>query len=108
MQDMTTRGGRKIPIQPYFGGFILETLTIGMYSDRRNAIREYLQNSFDAVRAAIDGKLISEGETLIAVTVGQDSLVVRDNGAGLSSDIAVSTLTSIGASSKNYRREAGF
>lgn len=37
---------------PYFGGFILETLTVGMYGEARNAIREYIQNGFDSIQRA--------------------------------------------------------
>ena len=36
-----------LPISPFFGGSILETLTIGMYGEARNAICEYIQNGFD-------------------------------------------------------------
>jgi hypothetical protein len=107
-QNTEESSERQITIKPYFGGFILETLTIGMYGDSRNAIREYLQNAFDAVQKAIDDNLIRKGEALITITILDDGLFIRDNGTGLSSDIAVATLTSIGASSKNYRREAGF
>ena len=47
---------------PYFGGFILETLTVGMYGEPRNAIREYIQNGFDSIqRARETGILASDG-----------------------------------------------
>ena len=39
---------KPLKIQPYFGGFVLETLTVGMYGESRNAIREYIQNGFDS------------------------------------------------------------
>ena len=28
-----------VAFEPFFGGFVLETLTIGMYGEARNAIR---------------------------------------------------------------------
>ena len=31
-----------VAVHPFFGGFVLETLTIGMYGESRNAIREYI------------------------------------------------------------------
>ena len=34
---------KPLKIQPYFGGFVLETLTVGMYGESRNAIREYMK-----------------------------------------------------------------
>lgn len=100
--------GRIVPIQPYFGGFILETLTLGMYGESRNAIREYLQNGFDAVRDAVKAGLIKSSQAVVEISMEHDSLIVRDNGIGLRATNAVSTLTSIGASRKDYREEAGF
>jgi hypothetical protein len=37
---------------PHIGAFVLETLTLGMYGEPRHTLREYVQNSFDAIRAA--------------------------------------------------------
>lgn len=100
---------RTVEVKPHFGGFVLETLTIGMYGESRNAIREYVQNAFDSIQRAIyDLELMQPGEGLITVSFGQDELTVRDNGAGLSADIAAGTLTSIGASRKDYTSDAGF
>ena len=42
----------RVEFEPYFGGFVLETLTIGMYGEARNAIREYIQNGFDSIQRA--------------------------------------------------------
>lgn len=100
----------EIQIKPFFGGFVLETLTVGMYGESRNAIREYVQNAFDSVRRShrkVGGQL---DEGLIKITMGEggDSLTIHDNGLGLPRGTAVATLTSIGASSKDYTREAGF
>lgn len=100
---------RTVEVKPHFGGFVLETLTVGMYGESRNAIREYVQNAFDSIQRAIyDLELMQPGEGLITVTFGDDQLTVRDNGAGLSADIAAGTLTSIGASRKDYTSDAGF
>ena len=101
-------GDQSIPVTPFFGGFVLETLTTGMYGETRNAIREYLQNGLDAVMQASDTKLIAPGDARIDVYLEEDTLVVRDNGIGLGKDRAVPTLTSVGASSKDYRHQAGF
>lgn len=106
---MTTSDATKI--KPYFGGFVLETLTVGMYGESRNAIREYIQNGFDSIERAIKHlKLLEAGQGLIQIIMNQseDILIIRDNGAGLSTGIAVETLTSIGASAKNYKTNAGF
>ena len=101
---------RPILVQPYFGGFVLETLTVGMYGESRNAIREYIQNGFDSIQGAIERNLMKAGSGLI--TIGYDSdlngLTIRDNGAGLPTSQASQTLTSIGASRKDFRTDAGF
>ena len=102
---------RPVPVEPYFGSFILETLTVGMYGESRNAIREYVQNGFDSIqRATKELKQLKPGTGLIRVIFGEDrdSLTILDNGAGLPVKVAASTLTSVGASRKDYRFDAGF
>ena len=75
-----------VAFEPFFGGFVLETLTIGMYGEARNAIREYIQNGFDSVQRAVEElKTLKPGEGLIEIELAADrrSLIIRDNGAGL-------------------------
>lgn len=109
---MATQPVRPQPVgfTPYFGGFILETLTIGMYGEARNAIREYIQNGFDSIQRARDLKLLAKDLGKITITMATDkkSLVIRDDGAGLPAVSAVKTLTRIGASSKKHTKNAGF
>ena len=95
---------------PYFGGFILETLTVGMYGQARNAIREYIQNGFDSIlRAREIGVLKPDaGQILITMASDKKSLRIRDDGAGLPAKSAVATLTRVGASTKTHTRNAGF
>lgn len=99
-----------VAVDPYFGGFVLETLTIGMYGETRNAIREYMQNAFDSVQRAIEMGILQPGEGLIALELAEDrnSLRIRDNGAGLSVRTAAETLVRIGASAKSHKKNAGF
>ncbi|BCH13688.1 ATP-binding protein [Mesorhizobium sp. L-2-11] len=102
---------RRVSVQPYFGGFILETLTVGMYGESKNAIREYVQIGFDSIQRAIEElKILQPGEGLIQIIFDADAdgLRIRDNGAGLSTKQAVRTLASIGASNKDYTTDAGF
>lgn len=102
---------RTVEVDPFFGGFILETLTVGMYGESRNAIREYVQNGFDSIRTAIsEHRLLKDGEGLIEIVMHPDGagLTFRDNGAGLSSENAVDVLTAIGASGKSHKSDAGF
>ena len=100
-----------VPFEPFFGGFVLETLTIGMYGESRNAIREYIQNAYDSVRHAIeDLAILGPDAGIIEITLATDSnsLSIRDNGAGLGANRAVKVLTRIGASRKDHRKNAGF
>ncbi|TBG96071.1 ATP-binding protein [Rhizobium leguminosarum] len=107
MADLQT----PVLFDPFFGGFVLETLTIGMYGEARNAIREYIQNSFDSIQRAIEEvKILPAGGGLIQIEMAADkkSLVIRDNGAGLPVKNAAAILTRVGASTKSHRRNAGF
>ncbi len=100
-----------VGFEPYFGGFILETLTIGMYGEARNAIREYIQNGFDSIQRGIDElKIMAPGSGLIQIEMAADrkSLTIRDNGAGLPVKTAAAVLTRVGASGKSHRKNAGF
>ena len=63
-----------VSFEPFFGGFVLETLTIGMYGEARNAIREYIQNGFDSIQRAIDDlKILPAGKGLIEIVLSQDA-----------------------------------
>ena len=99
-----------VAFEPFFGGFVLETLTIGMYGEVRNAIREYIQNGFDSVQRAIDDKLLPADGGLIEIELAADrgSLTIRDNGTGLTVKTAAAVLTRVGASSKSHSKNAGF
>src|SRR3977135_1665272 len=99
-----------VPFKPHFGAFVLETLTLGMYGESRNAIREYVQNSFDSLQQAVHDGLLRESEARVEVTLDEDrsALTIRDNGIGLRTENAVAILASVGASNKDYRRNAGF
>ena len=78
-----------------------------MYGEPRHTLREYVQNSYDAIRAAQRTKFL-KGRGVVHVTVSEDSITIADNGLGVSAAQAISTLTSIGASKKDRERDAGF
>jgi molecular chaperone HtpG len=94
------------------GSFFLETLTTGMYENAFHCIREYVQNSYDAIREAVRTELIKEGEGRVLIAVGatgrNQSLSVRDNGTGIPSQQAFTALVSLGASHKSPMNHAGF
>jgi len=94
------------------GSFFLETMTTGMYERPLHCVREYVQNGQDAIRDAIEARIIKSGEGQILVSVGgtakSPALVVRDNGIGIPLAKAFSTLISLGASRKRPSQHAGF
>ncbi|MBY2941831.1 hypothetical protein HFN97_20540 [Rhizobium laguerreae] len=101
--------GAKLPVTevPHIGAFVLETLTLGMYGEPRHTLREYVQNSFDAIRAARRTRFLDQrGQVDIWIT--PESIRIKDNGLGVRADQAWNTLTSIGASKKDRQRDAGF
>jgi molecular chaperone HtpG len=94
---------------PYIGSFVLETLTTGMYGESRNALREYVQNASDAIMAAVTAGVLKERAAKVEVLLkDDDTLVIRDNGIGIGTASAWGTLTAIGASKKDRKKDAGF
>ena len=96
-----------VPVTPHIGAFVLETLTLGMYGEPRHTLREYVQNSFDSIRAARRMRIL-HGRGKVTITLQSDRIAVLDNGLGVSAAQAWSTLTSVGASKKDRQRDAGF
>jgi hypothetical protein len=101
---------QRVDFKPQFGAFVLETLTLGMYGESRNAIREYVQNSFDSLQEAIGDGLIAQPDARVDISLDEDrnGMTIHDNGIGLRFENAARVLASVGVSSKDYRRNAGF
>src|SRR3546814_19996420 len=77
----------------------------------RDAIREYVQNAFDAIRSSRDGSVALQAPPRIDIVVsesGDGFIQIRDNGASITAERVWETLTSIGSSRKTARRQAGF
>lgn len=98
------------PFSSSIGAFVLDTLTVGMYTDARDAVREYIQNALDGIRlAASQGLIEGDGGTItLWQSPALDQLVISDNGAGIAGASAPSTLLSIGKSLKKIGENAGF
>lgn len=92
------------------GKYTLESLTTGMYSDPKIIYREYIQNSVDALESAVEMNLIEPQSMRIDIVVDAENsyISIRDNGTGIRSDIAVSTLMNIGSSQKRHSNNRGF
>jgi len=89
-----------------FGKYILESLSVGMYSHPLMSLREYVQNSADAIDCLPD---VQHGALIEIVVDGRNrSLTIHDNGIGISSNKAKSTLLNIGCSEKDPTLNRGF
>jgi len=58
-----------VRLTPHIGAFVLETLTLGMYGEPRHTLREYVQNSFDSIRAAQRTRFL-QGRGRVTITFG--------------------------------------
>jgi molecular chaperone HtpG len=93
------------------GKDVIEILTSGMYVSPATIYREYIQNAADSIDAARAQGIVStreRGRVSIEFDHATRSTRLRDNGAGLSSRSAVSTLLSVGASPKRGTQARGF
>lgn len=98
------------PITPVIGKFVIENLTVGMYDDPRCVYREYIQNSADALDKAIAAELIMPQEAAIHIQISKErkSIVIEDNGTGITYSQVVPMLQNIAQSDKEIGREKGF
>lgn len=92
------------------GKYTLESLTTGMYSDPKIIYREYIQNSVDSLEEAIKQNIVSPEDAKIEIIVNEEtsSIIVIDNGVGISSKNASSVLLNIGNSKKRNDTNRGF
>ncbi|RJQ78933.1 MAG: hypothetical protein C4519_11320 [Desulfobacteraceae bacterium] len=92
------------------GAFVLETLTTGMYRNPLDALREYVQNAFDSIRAAERKGIIKSGAGRIRIRISEkdQTLALSDNGLGVSTADITTMIVNIGMSAKNLGTDAGF
>lgn len=93
-----------------FGKNILENLTTGMYSDSRVMYREYVQNSCDAIDAAVNSGIITRKDASIDISVDAEKqeIRIRDNGSGICKEDFVRVLSDIANSDKKRAVDKGF
>ena len=87
---------QKIALEPWeIGGELLDILSRGLYSDSKDAIREYVQNGIDA------------GANKITISVDGPIVVVRDDGTGMDWQ-TLRRARRFGLSDKSSRSNVGF
>jgi len=97
-------------MEPKVGKYILDSLSIGMYSHPLMLIREYIQNSTDAIDEAIRNGFLSIDQARIDIKIdGKNrNLTIKDNGAGISFRNAWNILLDLGNSTKRINENRGF
>ena len=93
---MSTRGNNI-----FVGKDILRLLTTAMYNNPLVVYREYIQNSVDAIESAVN-EGFDKNQAAISVDINHQerSVVIRDNGAGISRRKFRKRMTSLGWSDK--------
>ena len=88
------------------GKHTLESLTTGMYSDPYVVFREYIQNAADSIDEAYKTNLLCNGDDKINISIFplERTVIIEDNGVGISKKLAERTLISIGNSKKSFWR----
>ncbi len=93
------------------GKDIMELLSSSMYINPLTIYREYIQNSVDAIDAAVDAGLLADrqdGRIDVMLDHINRRAIVRDNGIGLSQENFAARLTSFGDSMKRGTSARGF
>ena len=87
----------------FIGKDILRLITTAMYSDPLVVYREYIQNAVDAIDCAVKAGF-DKDQGMVRVTLDRNarSIVVRDNGAGISASSFRRCMTSVGWSEKKH------
>ena len=98
----------KAPVE--IGHEIIDVITAGMYSNPLMILREYVQNSVDAIDQAVHQGKMGRDEGLIDIHIDGEtrSITVEDNGIGIPNAQAEQTLCALGCSEKDSKKNRGF
>ncbi len=89
---------------------LIRNLMFQLYSDARTIYREYVQNALDSINSAVKSGVLQEtkdGNVQININTSDRTVIIKDNGIGISEDIAVKTLLNISAQNKDGVNQAG-
>lgn len=96
--------------KPVIGRQLFDIITSGMYDNPLMIYREYIQNAVDSIDLAVEEGLLPLHDARISITLRgpERSIVIEDNGKGLSNDTAHGILTNLGCSPKEGTSQRGF
>lgn len=93
------------PNEEYAYGFIIKALAGGLYPNKFDVIREYIQNAFDAL---VNWKCSTKDKNIaIKVTINRPSIFIFDNGTGMDRS-TLHEYRKVGFSKKKVGESAGF
>jgi molecular chaperone HtpG len=93
------------PQEEYAFSFILEVLTQGLYPNVLDVVREYVQNSYDAILKHLNE--YHRQDYKIQININGRSLFIADNGIGMTEE-QIKQYRYVGFSEKKLGEEAGF
>ena len=97
-------------VNSHIGKNLLDMLMFSMYPDAKIIYREYIQNSYDAINAAVEKNILDypkDGNVTIKIDKNARRITIHDNGTGIPVDDALTVLTSIADSQKDGETQAG-
>jgi molecular chaperone HtpG len=92
------------------GKKLIEILMFSMYPDAKIIYREYIQNSRDAIKDAVEAGILSqlnEGHIIVNIDNYQRRITITDNGTGISTAEVEPVLLNIADSTKDGINSAG-
>lgn len=92
--------------EEYVYGYLMEVLTGGLYPNKFDVIREYVQNSYDAVIEWKNGGHTLE-ENPIRIDINLPSITIFDSGTGMTRE-KINQYRYIGFSKKEMGKTVGF
>lgn len=95
-------------VKSFVGKQVLNIITSGMYDDPLMVIREFVQNSADAIDLKFGKNASSRGVISIEIDGKSRTMTITDNGCGISADQAEGRLADIGHSFKEGSELRGF
>lgn len=94
----------------FIGKNVIENLTTAMYEHLHIVFREYIQNSADSIDKAISMGIVkaNEAEITIEINEKEESIIIKDNGTGISARDFKGIMSSIADSKKDSSSNKGF
>ena len=88
------------------GKYVLDSLSVGLYSHPLMSLREYIQNCADSIDE-LPGSW-EKASIYVVIDGRRRSLSIRDDGVGIPCDKARGTLLNVGCSEKDPAVNRGF